>query len=91
MSGLRFPNPVKEGLPTNHPELPHVTVPMTISHFNFVLVQQPPRHGMRVISRVFTGGTSMPVWKRPRLHKRNNTAANFDLLWYRIAREANHD
>jgi hypothetical protein len=43
-----------------------------------------------VTSRVFTGGTSMSVWKRPRLHGRNNTATNFDLLRYRIAREANH-
>jgi hypothetical protein len=31
----------KAVLPTKHPELPHVTVPRSISHFNFVLVQQP--------------------------------------------------
>ena len=28
---------------------------------------------MRVTSRVFTVGISMPVWKRPRLHGRNSS------------------
>src|SRR6185369_17190742 len=32
------------------------------------------RHGMRVISRASTGGTSRPVGKRPRAHARNSSA-----------------
>src|SRR5882724_2907228 len=49
------------------------------------------RRGMLVTSRVSTGGTSMPVWKRPRVHERDSTVSTFDLLRYRTDREASHD
>lgn len=42
---------------------------------------------MRVISRVSTAGTSRPVWKRPRLYGRNNTAEFADAIAEAIRRD----
>lgn len=51
-------------MPTNHPELPRVTVPVTISHFNFVLVQQPRDFFMAFFLRQLTKAAPIGVTNR---------------------------